>query len=92
MNISNILDYLEDAATKYPDKLALIDDKTKHTYKQYIEKAKEIGIRMAIGAKASDIRLQFLIEALILSMAGGLIGIITGVVGAKIIEILLFNL
>ena len=52
------------------------------------ERTKEIGIRMAIGAKASDIRLQFLIEALILSMAGGLIGIITGVIGAKLIEVL----
>ena len=41
---------------------------------------------MAIGAKANDIRLQFLIEALILSLAGGLIGIITGIVGAKLIE------
>ena len=40
---------------------------------------------MAIGARASDIRLQFLIEALILSLAGGIIGIITGVVGAKLI-------
>ena len=50
------------------------------------ERTKEIGIRMAIGAKANDIRLQFLIEALILSLAGGLIGIITGVVGAKLIE------
>ena len=50
------------------------------------ERTKEIGIRMAIGAKANDIRLQFLIEALILSLAGGLIGIITGIVGAKLIE------
>ena len=52
------------------------------------ERTKEIGIRMAIGAKASDIRLQFLIEALILSLAGGLIGIVTGIVGAKLIEML----
>ncbi len=43
MNITNILDYLEDAAQQHPDKLALIDDNTKHTYRQYIEKAKEIG-------------------------------------------------
>ena len=50
------------------------------------ERTKEIGIRMAIGAKSSDIRLQFLIEALILSLVGGLIGIVTGVVGAKLIE------
>lgn len=44
------------------------------------ERTKEIGIRMAIGARASDIRMQFLIEALVLSLLGGLIGIITGIV------------
>ena len=52
------------------------------------ERTKEIGIRMAIGAKASDIRLQFLIEAVILSLAGGLIGVITGILGTKLIEFL----
>lgn len=51
------------------------------------ERTKEIGIRMAIGAKAIDIRIQFLIEALLLSMAGGLIGIILGVLIAKIIQL-----
>ena len=44
------------------------------------ERTKEIGIRMAIGARASDIRLQFLIEALILALIGGVIGIISGIV------------
>lgn len=43
------------------------------------ERTKEIGIRMAIGARANDIRAQFLIEALILSLIGGLIGILTGI-------------
>ena len=43
------------------------------------ERTKEIGIRMAIGAKASDIRIQFLIEALLLSIIGGLIGVLIGV-------------
>ena len=52
------------------------------------ERTKEIGIRMAIGAKASDIRLQFLIESVILSLAGGLIGVITGVVGTNIVGFL----
>lgn len=51
------------------------------------ERTKEIGIRMAIGAKASDIRMQFLIEALLLSLAGGLIGVIIGVLGAESIQI-----
>ena len=51
------------------------------------ERTKEIGIRMAIGAKAMDIRIQFLIEALLLSLAGGLIGVIVGVTGAKLIEL-----
>lgn len=52
------------------------------------ERTKEIGIRMAIGAKASDIRIQFLIEALLLSLAGGLAGVIIGIVGAKAIQFL----
>lgn len=46
------------------------------------ERTKEIGIRMAIGAKASDIRIQFLIESFILSMAGGLTGVVIGIWGA----------
>ncbi len=51
------------------------------------ERTKEIGIRMAIGARASDIRWQFLIESFMLSMIGGLIGVITGILGAKAVEI-----
>ena len=43
------------------------------------ERTKEIGIRMAIGAKASDIRIQFLIESLLLSIIGGIIGVLIGV-------------
>lgn len=50
------------------------------------ERTKEIGIRMAIGARASDIRWQFLIESFLLSMIGGLIGVVTGILGAKAIE------
>ncbi|MDY6310923.1 MAG: ABC transporter permease [Cyanobacteriota bacterium] len=50
------------------------------------ERTKEIGIRMAIGAKASDIRIQFLIESFILSMAGGLIGVFVGILGAYLMH------
>ena len=50
------------------------------------ERTKEIGIRMAIGAKSSDIRIQFLIESLLLSFIGGILGLIAGVTGAKLIE------
>ena len=51
------------------------------------ERTKEIGIRMAIGAKASDIRIQFLIESFLLSIIGGLIGVAVGVFGAKLLQI-----
>ncbi len=51
------------------------------------ERTKEIGIRMAIGAKASDIRIQFLIESFLLSVIGGIIGVLIGVIGAKAIQI-----
>lgn len=50
------------------------------------ERTKEIGIRMAIGAKASDIRIQFLIESFLLSMAGGLIGVLIGIFGAYLMH------
>ena len=52
------------------------------------ERTKEIGIRMAIGARAMDIRIQFLIEALVLSLLGGLIGVITGISIALIVKAL----
>jgi putative ABC transport system permease protein len=51
------------------------------------ERTKEIGIRMAIGAKASDIRIQFLIESFLLSMAGGLLGVLIGIGGAYLMKI-----
>ena len=51
------------------------------------ERTKEIGIRMAIGAQVSDIRWQFLIESFLLSMIGGLIGVVVGVVGSFLITV-----
>lgn len=44
------------------------------------ERTREIGIRMAVGATERDIRMQFLIEAVVLSMVGGTLGIVVGVV------------
>jgi putative ABC transport system permease protein len=46
------------------------------------ERVREIGIRMAIGARPGNVLLQFLIEAVLLSLAGGLIGILLGVGGS----------
>lgn len=50
------------------------------------ERTREIGIRMAVGAKTWDIRIQFIIEALTLSMTGGMIGIILGIGGSAMLS------
>jgi putative ABC transport system permease protein len=49
------------------------------------ERTREIGIRKAIGAKYSQILSQFVIEAVVLSLSGGIIGIICGFVGADLV-------
>ena len=50
------------------------------------ERTREIGIRMSIGARGRDILLQFLVEAVVLSMAGGLIGVIMGIGSSNLIS------
>lgn len=46
------------------------------------ERTREIGIRVSIGARPNDVRMQFLLEALILSLFGGIVGVASGVGGA----------
>ena len=46
------------------------------------ERTREIGLRMAVGARRRDIRCQFLIEALILALLGGLVGAVLGAAAA----------
>ena len=52
------------------------------------ERTREIGIRMSVGARSRDILTQFLIEALVLSLLGGIAGILLGVGGSAAISTL----
>jgi putative ABC transport system permease protein len=52
------------------------------------ERTREIGVRMAVGAKRRHILMQFLIEAMTLSLVGGCIGILFGVLGARLTTVI----
>jgi putative ABC transport system permease protein len=55
------------------------------------ERTREIGLRKAVGAKRVDILIQFLVEAMTLSVIGGLVGVAAGIGGAQLITPLLGN-
>jgi len=48
------------------------------------ERTREIGIRKAVGANRTDILLQFVVEAIIVTLVGGAVGVLAGVVAARI--------
>ncbi|MDX2253232.1 MAG: FtsX-like permease family protein, partial [Nitrospira sp.] len=51
-------------------------------------RTREIGVRMAVGAKRGHIMVQFLIEAMTISLVGGCLGIVFGVLGARVMTVI----
>lgn len=54
-------------------------------YVSVTERTKEIGLRMSLGARGIDIMMQFLIEAIMISVTGGLIGVVLGITTTKLV-------
>ena len=50
------------------------------------ERTREIGIRMAVGARSRDIMLQFLVEAVVMAATGGIIGIFLGIGSSEVLK------
>ncbi len=58
-------------------------------YVSVTERTKEIGLRMSIGARGKDILMQFLMEAVIISINGGIIGVLLGIISTQVVTLTL---
>ena len=56
-------------------------------YVSVTERTREIGLRMSIGARGIDILMQFLIEAIMISITGGLIGVLLGILASQFVAL-----